>query len=1335
MDEFELPNFGNSNFSVKEFRKFMKQHFDKYSYKINPTNEFKLQSQQKLVPMYANFNNKNPGHGSLLVMHSLGSGKCLKIGTPIMMSDGSIKKVEDIVPGDQVMGDDSTPRNVLSLGRGRDTMYKITPIKGESFTCNSEHILCLKPSNCGYFYKIDKRHKNQKKKWVVDFINPKTITKNARWFATEEEAKAFFEEKSKEDNIIEIPIKDYIKLSKGSKGQLKLYRVPVEFPSREVPLDPYMLGMWLGDGTSTCSKITNQDSTVIKYFKEKLPNYNCYLQYQLERRKHNSYDYRINTTTSKGNYFWRCIKKLGLVNNKHIPDLYKMNSRDIRLGVLAGLIDSDGHYSRNCFEFVQKNERTMDDLIYVARSLGFAAYKSQKKTTWTHKGVKKYGTAWRCTISGDLELIPTKIPRKQATPRKQKKDVLVTGFKVEELPEDNYYGFTLDGNHRFLLGDFTVNHNTCTSIVVGEAYKAFKKMSTDYETRRKKIIYVAPLSVRENVYSNIAGAIEEYKTYGPDGEILDQDYHIAPSKCSEVADEFINSFGVADHLLKEKIRIGEEARMKSLFDERMGIIQQDWLVVTPQKFSNDVFFSRKKGKNFDALTDLGQQLFDGQNLIIIDEVQNLISTSGSTYSKVQTMLNLYGKNNIIVVMSATPIYDKPIELGLTLNLLNPRIYFPSKSFEFNEIFFPRTKNKHGELKGPRVIQNKNLFKWMCTGYVSYFSGGNPLEFPKKRIININHRMTLGQSQAYIRSLIQDINDIKLDFHADDEDEPGFGQLLAKIKGPQRYSNMGLDVTIPKYSGNYTRLFQDYELEDLMNHSSKIKWVIDSILSEIHNETYVEDKNMSPSSGTNFLLSGKVLIFSDFRPYGTDLFAYLLTKYGFKDASKDHTVESEKENRFILWTGSTQKEVRPLVPIFNSLENRNGDYIKIVIGSRAIMEGVDFKAIKTVHIMEPWWNESRIDQVIARSIRFRSHTSFENEKDRFVNVFRHHSVFQSFPHKAEIEELNKSTMLSRITGSDSTSTVKSLGLNRYSIDTYIRSKAENKRNVRREFELLLKESAIDCEQFKSGNNIRLVEHISPLGGSLTLYLIYYENPSTGKMYVRAEENNREISIENLPSYLETCPYPEKGELMEIYTTYDGKEYKKFGNNLGYFIIDNYELGNPNGIINENIDCDQDIVLNLQEKEILQSLQINTTRMNTMRNLLDYIYRDPARLYDYKKDIILGIWKCKNISEETKRTLVVYSATEDSKLLKTIDLDPNARKIYQSLKDSSPAFKRLTEIDNKVDILKSLCIDPTDFRSIPQKYLKIDDPNNPSEIGNIIKMASEIIIEEQFRLGSL
>lgn len=396
-------------------------------------------------------------NNSCIAVSSTGSGKCHAINTPIIMFDGSIKMVQDIQIGDLLMGDDSTPRKVLNLGRGEDIMYTIIPIKGESYTFNLEHLLCLKCTNMGITY--DKSSNG--KKWRASFFNNKTIKIQSKHFDTKKEAEFFLHQFDEKSKICEISIEQYLKLSPSLKHVLKLYRVAIEFSYKEVPFDPYIIGLWIGDGSSACSKITSQDSEILYYLSHNLAKYSCYLQYTGYQ-----YDYRINGNSSKySNEFTNVLKQLNLLNNKHIPDLYKINSREVRLQILAGIIDTDGHLGKNCcYEFCQKNEKIMDDVVFLARSLGFSAYKSVKKTNWTYLGIKNIGTAFRTTISGNIEEIPCKIKRKKSQQRQQIKDVLVTGFKIIEKPKDKYYGFELDGNGRYLLGDFTVTHNTAMAL-------------------------------------------------------------------------------------------------------------------------------------------------------------------------------------------------------------------------------------------------------------------------------------------------------------------------------------------------------------------------------------------------------------------------------------------------------------------------------------------------------------------------------------------------------------------------------------------------------------------------------------------------------------------------------------------------------------------------------------------------------------------------------------------------------------------------------------------------------------------------------------------------------
>ena len=394
-------------------------------YQTNVVNIF-VESVKK--PMY---NNALHNGGGGIIQLPCGRGKCLGKGTPILMYDGTIKPVEDIVIGDKIMGDDSTPRNILSLARGRETMYKVNEKKGNGYIVNESHILSLK-----YSTQVNKH-------------TPK-------------------------GSILDISVTDYLNLPKsyhGRGGVLVGYRVPIIFTETPLEFDPYILGYWLGDGSSRGTKISTQESSVIKYFVDYFKNNDVGLYFRYTGYQ---YDYTINgCNIYYPNYFMTFLKEKNLLFNKHIPHNYKCNSRKNQLALLAGLIDSDGYYCDNCYEIVQKNEKLLDDIVFLAKSLGFCAYKRVTYKTCTNApGGPKKGKYFITSICGSgLEEIPVLCSRKKGKERKQIKNVLNYRIELEKIDEDDYYGFEIDGNHRFVLGDFTVTHNTVIALKIISEFK------------------------------------------------------------------------------------------------------------------------------------------------------------------------------------------------------------------------------------------------------------------------------------------------------------------------------------------------------------------------------------------------------------------------------------------------------------------------------------------------------------------------------------------------------------------------------------------------------------------------------------------------------------------------------------------------------------------------------------------------------------------------------------------------------------------------------------------------------------------------------------------------
>lgn len=350
---------------------------------------------------------------------------CHARGTKILMHNGTVKNVEDVGLGDQLMGPDSKPRMVTRVIRGREKMYEITPNRGgDAFIVNENHMLSLRRTNDG--------------------------TSNA-------------------NRTINITVKEYLTKSNTFKHCHKLWRTGVEF-ERPIPtgISPYVLGLLLGDGWLSNARIelTSADSEIVSAFVNEVHRHGNEVSVHLKKDNKACGYYVTRGEKELGlggkNHILNMLSLLGLVNTnsatKFIPYAYKCASRKDRLELLAGLIDTDGCLSNSCYEYVSKSKQLAEDVEFVARSLGLQASSSAKLINGE--------TYWRVNLSGNTSIVPSRLARKTAKPRQQKKNALVSGFSIVELPEDDFFGFTINEDHLYLTGDFTVHHNCGKSHVL-----------------------------------------------------------------------------------------------------------------------------------------------------------------------------------------------------------------------------------------------------------------------------------------------------------------------------------------------------------------------------------------------------------------------------------------------------------------------------------------------------------------------------------------------------------------------------------------------------------------------------------------------------------------------------------------------------------------------------------------------------------------------------------------------------------------------------------------------------------------------------------------------------
>ena len=519
----------------------------------------------------------------------------------------------------------------------------------------------------------------------------------------------------------------------------------------------------------------------------------------------------------------------------------------------------------------------------------------------------------------------------------------------------------------------------------------------------------------------------------------------------------------------------EKIRLKRLkISIMINLVKKYWV------FSYERFIKRR-------FHDLGDQ-----NILVIDEVQNLLNKSSQIYHKT---INDFkrglkwneGKKVGIILSSATPVYDNFKDFFTTINLLTF-----DDPFDYKIFIDPHKSEK----------EKKDHLKKLITfinEHVSYYAPANSenIVYPKKYFELVKCEMSDYQYNKYL-----------------------------EVGLMNRYDSLAAELSNQFYSG--TRMISNFAYPDNFDdkRSKHIKFSFFEAynLRKYSTKMYTLMKKLKTSEG-------KVIIYTNFtNNYGSNMIKQLLEFYGYTNyfdfyQDKEGFQHYKSYRVFACFTGKETDTYRNLVKdYFNSEENKDGEKLKILILSPAGKEGLTLLGVREIHIMEPYWNKSRIEQIEGRGFRSCSHR-YLPPKDRTIKTFLYLATFKLHVNKRMQEKIlkkyrsedkkkesKKDTKRRRDSYEDIDDDGKMTNYIKYfiSVDEYVYNMAEEKEKSSKEFKDLLKYNSIDCELFKTANGLSKCRKKKIMLDSLKNYYSNYNYYDEKKTQRRAEKfKNLEI----------------------------------------------------------------------------------------------------------------------------------------------------------------------------------------------------------------------------------
>lgn len=561
--------------------------------------------------------NKLLQNDKFLLLDTPGLGKGLEKNTNVITPNGK-KKICDLVINDDIIGSDGKTYQVKGIfPQGIKDLYEIQFSDGYSVTVDEEHLWSVSTKDMKNDVVLST------KQLISDsYVEHKGVGRNS--------------EKTYKFNTY------YLDKTGKSKWKIPIVK-PINFNTgNDLPIDPYLLGLCLGDGhiMTKYVRFTIHKDDFDEMF-EGIDIKNVYTN-----------DKRPNVKNCKIKFDNELIG-LGLCNKKShekfIPNIYKYSSIDERLKLLQGLMDTDGHCMNNKTgnflgtEFSTTSKQLADDVVELVQSLGGIARLKQRFGYYIKNGVKKHTRVnYRINIKMDGNINPFKLSRKKILynePKKYKVKRYIR--KIEKKGTGETICISVNSPDKlFVIEHSIVTHNTASSIIAA------------LESKVKKILIICPASLKHNWKKEIS-IYDDLNNVS----IIQREW--TPNKWTIINYDILDKFNTIEKPKKSK-------KTKFKFQEYDNKIENNHII-------NEKF-----------------------DLIICDEAHYLKASKSNRTKHVKKIIKNIGKRWFL---TGTPITNKPIDLFSLLSMVDHPL-----STNYNSFLFSYCNGRMMKINGRKIIK-------------------------------------------------------------------------------------------------------------------------------------------------------------------------------------------------------------------------------------------------------------------------------------------------------------------------------------------------------------------------------------------------------------------------------------------------------------------------------------------------------------------------------------------------------------------------------------------------------------------------------------------------------